>query len=64
MGRVLLEGGPTLAQAFLAEGLVDEFHRFLSAAPAGGTRVNLPTEALKNMQAQADWPGGRWEVWR
>jgi len=63
-GRVLIEGGGTLATAFLAQGLVDEFHRFQSLAPAGGSPVHLPLRDSWRLQASAAWPGGHWDVWR
>ena len=64
VGRVLVEGGGTLAGGFLAQGLVDEFHRFQSVSPAGGPTLVLPLPASWNLTASARWPGGRWEVWR
>jgi diaminohydroxyphosphoribosylaminopyrimidine deaminase/5-amino-6-(5-phosphoribosylamino)uracil reductase len=64
VGRVLVEGGGTLAQAFLEQDLVDEFHRFQSEAPAGGTPLALPLPAAWALRAKGRWPGGRWEVWR
>jgi len=63
-GRVLVEGGGTLARAFLDLGLVDEFHRFQSAAPAGGSPVPLALPEFWRCRAAAIWPTGRWEVWR
>lgn len=62
--RVLVEGGGTLARAFLDLGLVDEFHRFQSAAPAGGSPVPLALPEAWRCRATAAWPTGRWEVWR
>ena len=41
VGRVLVEGGATLLQGFLEQGLGDEFHRFQSDQPAGGTPLAL-----------------------
>lgn len=64
VGRVLVEGGPTLVGAFLAEGLGDEFHRFQSDAPAGGSPPVLALNPDWQACASARWPGGRWEVWR
>ncbi len=64
VGRVLVEGGGTLARAFLDLGLVDEFHRFQSAAPAGGSPVLLTLPESWRCRGAAPWPTGRWEVWR
>jgi riboflavin biosynthesis pyrimidine reductase len=64
VGRVLVEGGGTLVRAFLEQGLGNEFHRFVSDAPAGGTPLDLPLPPAWQIQALARWPGGRWEVWR
>jgi len=64
VGRVLVEGGGTLAVGFLAQGLVDEFHRFQSDTPALGPPLVLPLPALWQRTASARWPGGRWEIWR
>ena len=64
VGRVLVEGGGTLARAFLDLGLVDEFHRFQSAAPAGGSPVLLTLPGSWRCRATGPWPTGRWEVWR
>jgi diaminohydroxyphosphoribosylaminopyrimidine deaminase/5-amino-6-(5-phosphoribosylamino)uracil reductase len=64
VGRVLVEGGGTLARAFLDQGLVDEFHRFQSDLPAGGTPVPLTLPADWAPRATGLWRGGRWEVWR
>jgi diaminohydroxyphosphoribosylaminopyrimidine deaminase/5-amino-6-(5-phosphoribosylamino)uracil reductase len=64
VGRVLVEGGGTLACAFLAQGLVDEFHRFQSQAPAGGPGLVLPLPVTWSRVTSAHWPSGRWEVWR
>ena len=64
VGRVLVEGGGALARTFLDQGLADEFHRFQSDHPAGGAPLGLNLPASWGLQAQASWPGGRWEVWR
>jgi len=64
VGRVLVEGGGTLAGAFLDLGLVDEFHRFQSILPAGGSPVPLALPATWRCRATGAWPTGRWEVWR
>jgi len=62
VGRVLLEGGPTLARQALTEGLVDVFHRFRSDRPAGGPPVNLGPRTPASWSTQATFPGGTWEV--
>src|SRR5690606_4849971 len=41
MRRVLVEGGPTLATAFVAAGLVDEYLAYLAPALLGGDRLVL-----------------------
>ncbi len=64
VGRVLVEGGATLANGFLTQGLVDEFHRFQSDAPALGPRTELALPATWQLATAARWPSGRWEVWR
>ena len=64
VGRVLVEGGGTLAGSFLSQGLVDEFHRFQSDLAALGPSLNLPIPAAWLLRASARWPTGRWEVLR
>lgn len=64
VGRVLVEGGGTLARAFLDLGLVDEFHRFQSDAPAGGSPVLLALPGSWRCRATGTWPTGHWEIWR
>ena len=64
VGRVLVEGGGTLAAAFLSQGLVDEFHRFQSDLPALGPALVLPMPKTRHLEVSARWPAGRWEVWR
>ena len=62
VGRVLVEGGAKVAQAFLAEGLVDAFHRFQSDRPAGGPALRLPIPQAWEVQAEATFPDGCWQV--
>jgi riboflavin biosynthesis pyrimidine reductase len=62
VGRVLFEGGGQLSRALLAQGLVDEFHRFSADAPAGGEPVHLDLATLPRTRAQAAFSGGHWEV--
>ena len=64
VGRVLVEGGGALTEAFLDQELADEFHLFRAEVPAGGPRVSLHLPSTWGLQAAAGWPGGRWEVWR
>ena len=64
VGRVLVEGGGTLAIAFISQGLVDEFHRFQSLEPALGPSLALPIPAHWHRMASANWSTGRWEIWR
>jgi diaminohydroxyphosphoribosylaminopyrimidine deaminase/5-amino-6-(5-phosphoribosylamino)uracil reductase len=64
VGRVLVEGGGTLASAFLSQGLVDEFHRFQSDFPACGPALMLPIPTAWRLEGAARWPTGRWEAWR
>ena len=62
VGRVLFEGGGQLARELLQQGLVDEFHRFISDTPAGGKPVQLDVSGLPRLRAQVGFKGGRWEV--
>jgi diaminohydroxyphosphoribosylaminopyrimidine deaminase/5-amino-6-(5-phosphoribosylamino)uracil reductase len=64
VGRVLVEGGGTLAAGFLAQDLVDEFHRFQSDLPAQGSPLVLTLPPAWTLSASAQWGSGRWEVWR
>jgi riboflavin biosynthesis pyrimidine reductase len=64
VGRVLVEGGGTLLQGFLDQGLADEFHRFQSDRPVGGSPLVLALPPSWQIRARASWPGGRWEVLR
>ncbi|GLH73267.1 riboflavin biosynthesis protein RibD [Geothrix limicola] len=64
VGRVLVEGGGTLARGFLSQGLVDEFHRFQSDSPAGGPVLPLELPPTWTRSASARWSTGQWEVWR
>ena len=64
VGRLLVEGGGTVAQAFFQEGLADEFHRFQSDRPVGGRPVSLAVPSAWSLRAEATFPGGRWQVFR
>ena len=58
VGRVLVEGGPKLAQAFLRAALVDEIHLFRSAQPAGGIPVNLYGASDWKLVSHVPWADG------
>jgi len=62
VGRVLFEGGGILARRLLEEGLVDEFHRFQTDAPAHGPKVELDVTRLSVHRASVAFPGGTWDV--
>jgi diaminohydroxyphosphoribosylaminopyrimidine deaminase/5-amino-6-(5-phosphoribosylamino)uracil reductase len=64
VGRVLVEGGGRVAEAFLQEGLVDEFHRFQSDHPMGGKPLHLNLSPDWRLQAETPFEGGRWQVLR
>ncbi|HXC16794.1 MAG TPA: bifunctional diaminohydroxyphosphoribosylaminopyrimidine deaminase/5-amino-6-(5-phosphoribosylamino)uracil reductase RibD [Holophagaceae bacterium] len=64
VGRVLVEGGGRVAEAFLQEGLVDEFHRFQSDRSMGGKPLILNLSPAWRMPAEASFTGGRWQVLR
>jgi diaminohydroxyphosphoribosylaminopyrimidine deaminase/5-amino-6-(5-phosphoribosylamino)uracil reductase len=66
VGRVLVEGGRTLAERLLAQGWVDELHLFRSTADLGGTPVALGSAALIPPRTTVAFPGGVWtltELW-
>lgn len=63
VGRVLFEGGGSLAQQLLSQDLVDVFHHFEAAQPAGGPSVPLQGGgAPLVLQTRAKFPGGTWHV--
>lgn len=62
VGRVLVEGGPTLARHLLAQGWVDEIHLFRGNRPAGGKPVNLGPTIAECLAPAAAFPGGTWEM--
>lgn len=64
VGRVLVEGGRTLAEACLAQGLVDDYHRFQSTRPAGGSPVADGVTQGWGRTVAAAWDEGIWEVRR
>ena len=62
VGRVLFEGGATLAARLLDQGLVDEFHRFEGHCHPGGVPLNLNTKDLSRFNGHFPFPGGAWEI--
>ncbi len=64
VGRLLVEGGGRVAEAFLREGLVDEFHRFQSDQPAGGKALSLLIPSHWSLQSETPFEGGHWQVFR
>jgi diaminohydroxyphosphoribosylaminopyrimidine deaminase/5-amino-6-(5-phosphoribosylamino)uracil reductase len=62
VGRVLFEGGGTLARQLLEEDLADEFHRFTIMTPVGGEPLSLGLARLPTVRARVPFPGGNWEV--
>lgn len=64
VGRLLVEGGGTVATAFLQEGLVDEFHRFQADRPMGGKPLSLALPSAWSLRAEVPFPGGAWQVLR
>jgi diaminohydroxyphosphoribosylaminopyrimidine deaminase/5-amino-6-(5-phosphoribosylamino)uracil reductase len=62
VGRVLFEGGGTVAQQLLEEDLVDEYHRFVAFEPAGGVALPLDLSGLPRIHARIPFPTGIWEV--
>jgi len=64
VGRVLVEGGPSLAQALMHQRLVDEYHEFRSDTPSGGPPLALSPPRSWKLHSQTGWPGGTWRIWR
>jgi diaminohydroxyphosphoribosylaminopyrimidine deaminase/5-amino-6-(5-phosphoribosylamino)uracil reductase len=66
VGRVLVEGGARVAQAFLTAGLVDEIHLFRSTKPAGGVILNLDGISDWRLLVGVPWTAGEqtgsWDV--
>jgi diaminohydroxyphosphoribosylaminopyrimidine deaminase/5-amino-6-(5-phosphoribosylamino)uracil reductase len=62
VGRVLFEGGGTLARQVLEQDLVDEFHEFRSVHPAGGRSLDLDLGGIPAIRAQVRYPGGSWII--
>jgi diaminohydroxyphosphoribosylaminopyrimidine deaminase/5-amino-6-(5-phosphoribosylamino)uracil reductase len=63
VGRVLFEGGATLASRLLGQGLVDEFHHFRSDLPVGGGPLDLKSNDLVALRCTQPFPGGTWRIW-
>ena len=63
VGRVLVEGGPTLAQRLVAQGWVDELHAFQTLTAAGGTPVAVGDWLSRPPRVQTAFPGGTWSIW-
>jgi diaminohydroxyphosphoribosylaminopyrimidine deaminase/5-amino-6-(5-phosphoribosylamino)uracil reductase len=62
VGRVLFEGGATLAQQLLDQDLVDVFHAFRSDSPAGGPALDLDLNRLPNTRQVSRFSNGVWEL--
>lgn len=62
VSRLLVEGGPALLSSFLAEGLADEFHRFIAPEPAGGPRIHLDMTQDWPSRAKVMFRSHRWEI--
>lgn len=62
VGRVLFEGGGTLAQQLLEQDLVDVFHAFRSESPAGGPILDLNLSHLSDTHQAARFQDGTWEI--
>jgi len=62
VGRVLFEGGASLAKQLLEQDLVDEFHAFRANQPAGGSPIDLDLRHLPRIRSTASFPGGTWEI--
>jgi diaminohydroxyphosphoribosylaminopyrimidine deaminase/5-amino-6-(5-phosphoribosylamino)uracil reductase len=64
VGRVLVEGGGRVAEAFFREGLVDTFHCFQSNHAAGGKPLSLAVPPHWRIHEEVPFDGGRWQVLR
>jgi diaminohydroxyphosphoribosylaminopyrimidine deaminase/5-amino-6-(5-phosphoribosylamino)uracil reductase len=62
VGRVLFEGGGTLAKGLLEQDFVDEFHLFQSTQPAGGNPLGLDLSRLPATRTQVPFEGGHWII--
>jgi diaminohydroxyphosphoribosylaminopyrimidine deaminase / 5-amino-6-(5-phosphoribosylamino)uracil reductase len=62
VGRVLFEGGATVARQLLEQDLVDEFHRFVTFKPAGGEILQLELSGLPRTRVRVAFDEGTWEV--
>lgn len=64
VGRVLVEGGATLAERLVAQGWVDEVHLFRNHLPMHGTVVRLGLSGDQPWVRAATFPEGTWEIAR
>lgn len=64
VGRVLVEGGATLAQRLVSQGWVDEIHLFRNHLPMDGRVVNLGLPLNQAWVGAASFPGGNWNIAR
>ncbi len=66
VARVLVEGGATLAEAFLGYHLVDELHLFRGTRPAGGLALNFNITKTWKLKTKVTWhsetASGSWEI--
>jgi len=62
VGRVLFEGGATLATRLLEEGLVDDYHQFTADRPLGGSPLLLNLSELPNIRTLHTFPGVTWNI--
>jgi len=60
--RILFEGGGILAQQLFEQDLLDEFHEFRSAHPAGGPSLDLDRTKLPHIRSSVQFPSGRWII--
>jgi diaminohydroxyphosphoribosylaminopyrimidine deaminase/5-amino-6-(5-phosphoribosylamino)uracil reductase len=60
--RVLVEGGPKLARAFLDQDLVDEFHCFRGLGDTGGTPLRLDLSHLGKVRFESNLSKGSWRI--
>ena len=63
LSRVLVEGGPSLANHMLEADLVDVLHIFRSSKPAGGPAVILKMDKFGPPKNALCFDGGRWEIY-
>ncbi|BDU71804.1 bifunctional diaminohydroxyphosphoribosylaminopyrimidine deaminase/5-amino-6-(5-phosphoribosylamino)uracil reductase RibD [Mesoterricola silvestris] len=61
-GRVLFEGGEELARTLMAQGLVDEFHRFRPPGPLEPPYRDPLLRWAGRPRLRVAIPGGNWEI--